>query len=60
MLAFGVGYPEIPMRKTDWVGTVAGPNRFQFEQELSYRLGLPPTQDASHHQDYYIFSRESL
>ena len=21
---------------------------------------LPPTQDASHHQDYYIFSRESL
>ena len=23
-------------------------------------LGLPPTQDASHHQDYYIFSRESL
>ncbi len=25
-----------------------------------YGLGLPPTQDASHHQDYYIFSRESL
>ena len=23
-----------------------------------YSLGLPPTQDASHHQDYYIFSRE--
>ena len=26
----------------------------------TYKLGLPPTQDASHHQDYYIFSRESL
>ena len=25
----------------------------------AYTLGLPPTQDASHHQDYYIFSRES-
>ncbi len=25
-----------------------------------YSLGLPPTQDASHHQDYYIFSRGSL
>ena len=25
-----------------------------------YWLGLPPTQDSSHHQDYYIFSRESL
>ena len=24
-----------------------------------YRLDLPPTQDASHHQDYYICSRES-
>ncbi len=24
-----------------------------------YTLGLPPTQDSSHHQDYYIFSRES-
>ncbi len=24
-----------------------------------YILGLPLTQDASHHQDYYIFSRES-
>ena len=23
------------------------------------RLELPPTQDASHHQDYSIFSRES-
>ena len=23
----------------------------------AYTLGLPPTQDASHHQDYYIFSR---
>ena len=27
--------------------------------ELWHCLGLPPTQDASHHQDYYIFSRES-
>ena len=26
---------------------------------IIYYLGLPPTQDASHHQDYYIFSRES-
>ena len=26
---------------------------------MSYTLGLPPTQDSSHHQDYYIFSRES-
>ncbi len=25
-----------------------------------YPLGLPPTQDPSHHQDYYIFSGESL
>ena len=23
-------------------------------------LGLPPTQDSSHHQDYYVFSRKSL
>ncbi len=23
-------------------------------------LGCPPSQDSSHHQDYYIFSRESL
>ena len=23
-----------------------------------YNLGLPPTQDSSDHQDYYIFSRE--
>ena len=23
-------------------------------------LELPPTQDASHHQDFFIFSRESL
>ena len=25
----------------------------------SYRLDLPPNQDASPHQDYSIFSRES-
>ena len=25
-----------------------------------YTLGLPPTHDSSHHQDYYIFSSESL
>ncbi len=25
-----------------------------------HTLDLPPTQDASHHQDYYIFSRKSL
>ena len=25
-----------------------------------YPFDLPPTQDASHHHDYYIFSRESL
>ncbi len=25
-----------------------------------YELGCPPSQDASHHQEYYIFSRESL
>ena len=24
-----------------------------------WKFGLPPTQDSSHHQDYYIFSRES-
>ena len=24
-----------------------------------YHLDLPPTQDASHHEDHYIFSRES-
>ncbi len=24
-----------------------------------YQLGLPPTQDSSHHQDCHIFSRES-
>ena len=27
------------------------------ERDMIYMLGLPPTQDASHHQDYYIFSR---
>ena len=26
---------------------------------ISYILELPPTQDASHHQDYSVFSRES-
>ncbi len=25
----------------------------------TYHLGCPPSQDASHHQDYYIFSRGS-
>ena len=28
-------------------------------KNYEYTLGLPPTLDASHHQDYYIFSRES-
>ena len=27
---------------------------------LGYFLGLPSRQDASHHQDYYVFSRELL
>ena len=29
-------------------------------QEIKHGLGCPPSQDASHHQDYYIFSRGSL
>ncbi len=28
-------------------------------QNHYFTLGLPPTQDSSHHDDYYIFSRES-
>ena len=27
---------------------------------ITYNLACPPSQDASHHQDYYIFSRGSL
>ena len=34
----------------------------QLHKAISYKytLDLPPTQDSSHHQDYSIFSRESL
>ena len=32
---------------------------FTIKNVGKYTLGLPPTQDASHHQDFYIFSRES-
>ena len=28
-------------------------------ENIWYKLDLPPTQDCTHHQDYYIFSRES-
>ena len=27
---------------------------------MAHDLDLPPTQDASHHQDWYIFGRESF
>ena len=27
---------------------------------VGYKLGCPPAQDSSHHQDYNIFSRRSL
>ena len=27
--------------------------------QVGYVLGCPPSQDASDHQDYYIFSRDS-
>ena len=29
------------------------------ENWMKHSLGCPPSQDSSHHQDYYIFSRES-
>ncbi len=35
-------------------------NICKLDPGFGYILGLPPTQDASHHQDYYIFSGESL
>ena len=42
------------------VSWMAGRWNQQMWLDHEYPLGLPPTQDASHHQDYYIFSRESL
>ena len=41
-----------------FAGLMLGKNKIR-PWVVQYTLGLPPTQDASHHQDYYIFSRES-
>ena len=37
-----------------------GLGSFSSKKGTSYKLGCPPGQDASRHQDYYMFSRESL
>ena len=36
------------------------PEKKNIELLEGYRVELPPTQDSSHHQDYSIFSGESL
>ena len=45
----GAEYPEYP----------SGLCNMKSFGYIQYILGLPPTQDSSHHQDYYIFSGES-
>ena len=50
VLAFFFFAVSLPMRKKQLRNIMA---------IKTCKLGLPPTQDSSHHQDYYIFSRES-
>ena len=46
--------------RSAWHSMTNGMGNGNLGVDESYNLVVAPSQDASHHQDYYMFNRESL